>query len=298
MKKELLSLSGVPFFMPEGVPFAALDIDPTTRFYRTSLLSRVFLIKGGPLPDSPLTEIIYSLEQESDDFDILEDLAKELKDTPLLITYNGKAFDLPHLKKKCELYRIPSFVSEKRCEDLMLTLRPYARLFSLRTRRLSDYVSLLPENENLTDNAQRALAATSLRAFAVLVQGGFSVKRGSCLEGEAFFELAPKVPIPCRLSFSEDPFSLSASPEKTELRALLQDGLLRRYYRDYKSYRFLTHEGYAVHRSVAEYVGSDRQKKATRENCYSYVKCSEKFLSNPESMKSYVLSALIWLSRI
>ena len=145
MKKEQF-LPGVhAFYVPE-MPAAVLDILTSTRYYRTSLLTEVRLITIPGEHEAP-DETVWTLEKESDDFDILMELAKALRDIRLIITFNGTGFDIPHLTKKYAAYRLPNPLEGKHFLDLLKKLRQFDALFPLSSHRLADYMSLFPENE-------------------------------------------------------------------------------------------------------------------------------------------------------
>jgi hypothetical protein len=295
MKKEQF-LPGVhAFYVPE-MPAAVLDILTSTRYYRTSLLTEVRLITIPGGNEAP-AETVWTLEKESDDFDILMELSEALKGIKLLITFNGDSFDIPHLTKKYAAYRLEDPFEGKHTLDLLKKLRLFDPLFHLPAHTLSDYMGLFPENETLPaqNDAEAELLLTSLLPLEGFMNGNFAVENTDAGEDFVTFTLLPGTGVPISLTSADGPFTLTLREDRAFLKADLFDGRLRRYYLNYRDYEYLIHEGYAVHRSVSQSVAKSRKEKAVRENCFSFFKCTEKFLEDKDSVKKYAVSALRYM---
>ena len=295
MKKEQFLRGVHAFYVPE-MPAAVLDILTSTRYYRTSLLTEVRLITIPGEHEAP-AETVWTLEKESDDFDILMELAKALRDIRLIITFNGTGFDIPHLTKKYAAYRLPNPLEGKHFLDLLKKLRQFDALFPLSSHRLADYMSLFPENEvqAASSDAEKELLLTSLLPLEGFLAGNFTLTSARTEGDVALFELLPKDPLPVSLRAEDGPFVLTLEGDRACLSAELFEGRLRRYYPDYRNYEYLTREGYAVHKSVSSGVGKDRKEKAVRENCFSFFRCTESFLSDGEAVRRYVVSVFAYM---
>ena len=295
MKKEQFIPAAGPYHMPE-TPAAVLDIQTSTRYYRTSLLTEVRLITVLPDNTAP-SETVWTLEKESDDFDILMELAEALRNIRLIITFNGTGFDIPHLTKKYAAYRLPNPFEGKHFLDLLKKLRQFDALFPLSSHRLADYMRLFPENEvqAASSDAEKELLLTSLLPLEGFLAGNFTLASART-EGEAaIFELLPADPLPFSLRAEDGPFALTLEGGMACLSACLYGERLRRYYTNVSDYEFLTAEGYAVHRSVSALVGKDRKEKAVRENCFSFFRCTESFLSDEAAVRRYVVSVFAYM---
>ena len=292
MRKKVVTNA---FYVPE-MPAAVLDILTSTRYYRTSLLTEVRLITIPGEHEAP-AETVWTLEKESDDFDILMELAKALRDIRLIITFNGTGFDIPHLTKKYAAYRLPNPLEGKHFLDLLKKLRQFDALFPLSSHRLADYMSLFPENEvqAASSDAEKELLLTSLLPLEGFLAGNFTLTSARTEGDVALFELLPKDPLPVSLRAEDGPFVLTLEGDRACLSAELFEGRLRRYYPDYRNYEYLTREGYAVHKSVSSGVGKDRKEKAVRENCFSFFRCTESFLSDGEAVRRYVVSVFAYM---
>lgn len=266
-----------------------LDIQTSTRFWRTSALLRADVI----LAEENMIRVISMIsEREADEYDILIALAGHIRDAGRIFTFNGKSFDVPHLIRKYKAYRMECAIEEKSHIDLMLKLRKYDPLFGLSSHRLRDYLSLLPEDEQECTDAEATYSVMPLLGVERFVNGSFEVL--SCItdreKEEAHFELAGD--LPCRIGYASDYFTVSGGHGRAAIKARIEQGSLRMYHTDYHNYLWLPAEGYAVHKSVASYVAASRKTAADRNNCYTYIPFNEKFIGNTEKMSKYLVSVL------
>ena len=74
------------------------------------------------------------------------------------------------------------------------------------------------------------------------------------------------------------------------------NGSIRYYHTDVKNYWYLPLEGYAIHKSAAQYVDKSRREKAVRENCYHLVPVSPAFLQDPAMLDGYLKSVLAYFA--
>ena len=215
----------------------------------------------------------------------------------LRVSRSFAGFDIPHLTKKYAAYRLPNPLEGKHFLDLLKKLRQFDALFPLSSHRLADYMSLFPENEvqAASSDAEKELLLTSLLPLEGFLAGNFTLTSARTEGDVALFELLPKDPLPVSLRAEDGPFVLTLEGDRACLSAELFEGRLRRYYPDYRNYEYLTREGYAVHKSVSSGVGKDRKEKAVRENCFSFFRCTESFLSDGEAVRRYVVSVFAYM---
>ncbi len=295
MLKQQITPSVRHFSLPE-TPAAVLDITTSTRYYRTSLLTEVRLITLPSENETP-KETVWTLEKESDDFDILVELAAALAEVKLIVTFNGTSFDVPHLTKKYEAYRLEDPFKGKHFIDLFLKFKKFDPLLQLSSHRLADYMALFPENElpEAASDAERELLLTSLLPLEGFLAGNFTVDAAHVSGDSVTFALVPYGSLPVKINVEDGPFRFSLDGDKAHLTAALFTRQLRRYYTNVSDYEFLTKEGYAVHKSVSAGVGKDRKERAVRENCFSFFRCSEKFLGDEAAIKRYVVSVFSYM---
>lgn len=295
MKKQLIKPQIKSFYIPE-TPAVVLDITASTRYYRTSLLTEVRLITLISEHEPP-TETVWTLEKESDDFDILIGLAEALAAIRLVITFNGTSFDLPHLTKKYEAYRLDNPFREKAHLDLLLRLKQFDPLLRLPSHKLAGYMTLFPENEVqcAPSDAEKELLLTSLLLLERFPVGSFAVSAARNEGERLLLELAPDFHLPAKIHAEDGLFTLDASGDKVNLTAAVFDGYLRRYYTNVSDYEFLPKEGYAVHKSVSASVAKSRKEKAVRENCFTLFRCTDAFLSDEQALRRYAVSVFSYL---
>ena len=276
-----------------------VDIETEGRFWRTSRLLAARVISYG----SPLEEHEWIAERESDEYDILSELAQVLMRSSCIMTFNGNSFDLPHLRKKYQAYRAQDPTKGKKTLDLMRALIPYKFMFELQRYHLADYLSLFHGKYEIRNDAEGALLVSSLLELANLFtfpdtsyEAGMSEQEG---ESEKIFWVKWKTPndVPIAIEISDAVFHLTSCGSHVRLEIICDGSVLRRYYTDYENYDFLLTEGYAAHRSLTAYVAADRKEKAVRTNCFSLIPVFSVFPDRPERLKKYIQSVLSYLKR-
>jgi hypothetical protein len=276
-----------------------VDIETEGRFWRTSRLLAARVITYG----SPLEEYEWIAERESDEYDILSELAQVLMRSSCIMTFNGDSFDLPHLRKKYQAYRAQDPTKGKKTLDLMRALMPYKFMFELQSYRLADYLSLFHGKYDIRNDAEGALLVSSLLELSNL----FTLPDTSCeagmleQEGESkkIFRAKWKTPdeMPIAIDIFDEVFHLTSCGSYVRLEITCDGSVLRRYYIDYENYDFLLAEGYAAHRSLTAYVAADRKEKAVRTNCFSLIPVSSVFPDRPDRLKKYIQSVLVYMKR-
>ena len=276
-----------------------VDIETEGRFWRTSRLLAARVITYG----SPLEEYEWIAERESDEYDILSELAQVLMRSSCIMTFNGDSFDLPHLRKKYQAYRAQDPTKGKKTLDLMRALMPYKFMFELQSYRLADYLSLFHGKYDIRNDAEGALLVSSLLELSNL----FTLPDTSCeagmleQEGESkkIFRAKWKTPdeMPIAIEIFDEVFHLTSCGSYVRLEITCDGSVLRRYYIDYENYDLLLAEGYAAHRSLTAYVAADRKEKAVRTNCFSLIPVSSVFPDRPDRLKKYIQSVLVYMKR-
>ena len=276
-----------------------VDIETEGRFWRTSRLLAARVITYG----SPLEEYEWIAECESDEYDILSELAQVLMRSSCIMTFNGDSFDLPHLRKKYQAYRAQDPTKGKKTLDLMRALMPYKFMFELQSYRLADYLSLFHGKYDIRNDAEGSLLVSSLLELSNL----FTLPDTSCEAGmleqegesEKIFWAKWKTPdeMPIAIEIFDEVFHLTSCGSYVRLEITCDGSVLRRYYIDYENYDFLLAEGYAAHRSLTAYVAADRKEKAVRTNCFSLIPVSSVFPDRPDRLKKYIQSVLVYMKR-
>lgn len=288
-ERELPVLQPYAIFLPPAS--VILDIHTTGRFWRTSQITEIDLVSA-----NGARVLEYSLypEQESDEYPMLSVLSERLSHVQTIITFNGNAFDLPHLKHKYEAYGLKSPFSGKSYRDLFPEYKEYASLLALPSRKLSDYAAYLHIPAHLSD-AATCLGVLSCDALTELFNGKWALSAAAVEDGHLIYTLKVSLPFLHRISLTDQVYYCILEGELVRLSVKTENGAVRRYYTNFKNYYYLPYEGYAVHKSMAAFVEKSHKEKAVRENCFSLITCSDRFLNDPELIHSYIRSVFSYL---
>ncbi len=302
-----------------------LDITATGRYWRTSDITSVSLIRL-PAPGEHNTSALrLTAEKQEDEYEILTALAAQLDGVREIITFNGNAFDLPHLHAKYKAYGLADPLTGKNVRDLFAEYRFLAGFLGLPGRHLRDYDDYLlqsvyagriPQSAAAASDAEKTLRILSYDALIALLDGhftfvraemiqdaetgtgtgsGFGGETGSRVPGKVLFTLEMADAFPGHISVTDEDCHLAVSGRTAQLLVRLTDGQLKYYHADTENYVYLPLEGYAVHRSVGAYVDKKHKEKAVRTNCFHLFTCSDTFLSDRKQLVNYLSSLLQFL---
>ena len=304
---------------------AILDITASGRYFRTSRLLRIDLIRRNESRhnesrrnESGVRLISWISEQESDEYEMLTALSDALDSIRRIITFNGNAFDLPHLHQKYKAFDLMDPLQGKQYLDLMLRLKPISRFLALPSGKLADFAGFLhlaqpdasdeasfrfhpgaeDKHEASTPNdALYTLECMSLLHYADFLDQGARIREVTTDEERVIFRLHYPDGFPVGFSVHDSGFHLRFSEDGTVLlSSRICNGSIRYYHTDVKNYWYLTLEGYAIHKSAAQYVDKSRREKAVRENCYHLVPVSPAFLQDPAMLDGYLKSVLAYFA--
>ena len=286
-----------------------LDIQTSGRYWRTGLLEAVSVITGR-------TQITWYSEEEKDEYEILVKLSDVLRDISQLITFNGHSFDIPWLTKKIAAYGMSDPFAGKHFQDLYLKYRPLSGFLSLSSAKLSSFAEKL--YGSTASGCSDACKTALIRSFDTLdgfLNGDFELldTSGDEVPDAVVYTLKIKTALPETLSLHDEIYHLafgagsgcqiaqnSCSGESkwsTEVKLCvhIRNGSIRCYHTDVSNYFYLPLEGYAVHKTMAEYVDKTRKEKAVRENCFHLISYSDSFLNDREFIIRYIRTALRFL---
>ena len=266
-----------------------LDIQTSTRFWRTSqILSADIITEDAGIARSTC----FRAEKEADEYDILLELSALIRKAEHIYTFNGKSFDLPHLKKKYAAYRIQCPLDGPGQTDLLQVLREYDPFLNISTHRLTDYYALTSHEPFPDSEAWAAYEILPLLALKSFTEGNFEVRELRVDDEGSDVSFVLNCNLPCRICARAEFFEIDGNPAGAKIAAKLDHGNLRMYHTDHSNYVYLPIEGYAVHKTLASFVASSRKIPADRENCYTYIPFSDKFTGDPEKVKKYLISVI------
>ena len=226
-----------------------------------------------------------------------------LKNFRFLIHFNGDAFDLPFLMKRCTVYHLPAFSESLTSIDLYQKFRPlkkFLRLSSMNLKSLEDFLNLSRQDtmnggelisvyhqfaktkaESLKDllllhNHDDLLGTAALFplfSYIDLLDGKFEVSHAEIIsEQNSSFELLLRLslptPIPRQVSVPLEFGYLTACKSTCRLSIHGIYGTMKYFFRDYRNYYYLPLEDTAIHKSVAAYVDKTHRVPAKASTCY------------------------------
>lgn len=283
---------------PESVIF---DIE-TTGFSPKSAF--IYLIGALTLKNGSWQLTQWLAESWEDEPEILSAFSGFLSGFHHLIHFNGEAFDLPFLKKRCEKYKLPcGHLDKVQSIDLYRMYRPLKKflgLSSMNLKSLENFLEYSREDEldgqkliavyhefsraksftlrrllllHNHDDLLGTAALFSLSAYLELLEGAFVLNTSPSVQANQdslilTFSITLLTPIPQPISISREEGSFTASGSAAVLQIHGIYGTLKHFFDDYRSYYYLPLEDTAIHKSVAAYVDKEHRTPAKASNCY------------------------------
>ena len=273
---------------------AVLDIEATGHFWRTALITRADLITWQD--EEKALHRFWLSEKEADEYEILTCLQEALSDTNRLITFNGRAFDLPFLHQKYKAYGLADPLTGKENMDLFLLLKRLSSFLALPSRKLCDGAAFLGIEERIKSDAQRTLELMSMLRYDSFLEGQFAISDVRLDEDHLIYTLDAEYAFPRPVSVHDASFHLRFEESgRVLLSARIYRQMLRYYHTDPENYEYLPLEGFAIHKSASSFVDPGRKEKATRENCFHLVRADEGFLRDPGKAEAYLRAVMGFL---
>ena len=295
MKTET-SLLSIPSEESEYFPdhTCILDLETQGKFSRKGRLAMIFLIShisGG------IQLTTWEAEGSGDEYAILLALSKALEEQRCIVTYNGTSFDLPVLRDKYAAHALPSPLDGKMYRDLYLDDKYLVSLFGLPSRKLKDFALLFPSfsASGLKSDAELTLHLLSLDSVRQIFEKKWSLISAARDEDHLYYGLSARHIFPFRLSISDGIYHVILDRETIRLSVKIIENHIRRYYTDVTNYVYLPREGYSIHKSIAGLVEKKHKEKAVRENCFSLILVSDRFLTDDKTINRYLDSVFAYL---
>lgn len=303
-----------------------ITITDTCRFSAPSFLSQYLNLEEAVIFDiettgfSPKTSSIYLIgvlipgykkwhltqwlaSSPEDEIAVLTAFLEFLSNTRCLVHFNGDAFDLPFLEKRCRVHGLSSIWKSMESIDLYRRFRPLKKLLKLSSmtlKSLEEFLSLSrkdtldggdlisvyhqfsqtksPDLQQLLllhnhDDLLGTASLFSLFAYTDLLEGKYELSgTPEILKNEDSFELILRLsltaPLPKQISFAFPHGYLTAGGSSANLSIHGICGTLKYFFDDYRSYYYLPLEDTAIHKSVAAYVDKKHRIPAKASTCY------------------------------
>lgn len=281
------------------------DIE-TTGFSPTT--SSIYLI--GCLRKKNDTLIIdqFFAENKEDEILVLKEFMYLLNQHSTIISFNGIGFDIPFIKAKCAVHRIPEKLHSFSYIDiykLVSSTKFLLKLPNYKQKTIENFLGIQREDmysggelinvydayvKNQSKEAEELLLLHNYEdvtgmvdllpvlSYNHVLNGAYSVKSietapFTSYDGddglEMIITLDNDYTVPKRVSYQYKDFYFTMNKDETKIRIGIFEGELKYFYDNYKDYYYLPEEDMAIHESVATFVDKDYREKAKASNCYT-----------------------------
>ncbi len=281
----------------------------------SSRRSQIYLI--GTLSPHPSGAVLtqWFAESMSDERDMLVQFNELCGSRKRLVSYNGEGFDIPFIRGAMSQYAINEHISGMESLDIYAHIRRMKELFSTPDMTLksmerfigirredtfsgSDLIALYKEylssrDERLlgflllhnAEDVKNLPALASLLSYENALTGPFD---GFCTPSHTSthitFSTSISQPVPVPVTYDAQSLSLSISGDILSITVQTQTGIMKHFFRDYRSYFYLPQEDTAIHKSVGMFIDRASRQKATPAT--AYIKKSGTFLPISREMSA------------
>lgn len=242
-------------------------------------------------------------EAPEDEPGLLRSFFTFLKPYTALIHYNGDAFDLPFIRRRCQIHQQDCPLSEIQSIDLYRKLRPWKEALGLPSLKqkavekflgicrkdpytgrqlIAAYQDYLASRKNALfhmllfhnlDDLRGLFQIFPLILYSRLPEITFSLTRQNIIKKQEnlSLELVWQSPLAFPAPFHLEGSYFAIEGQKMQLSCVLPmyQGELKYFFPDVQNYYYLPCEDIAIHKSVANYVARQARKKATPKTCYT-----------------------------
>lgn len=232
----------------------------------------------------------WTLEKESDEYDMLKAFSDKLNSASCLIGFNSNSFHIPYLNNKYKAYDLPNPLVNKHQIDLLKLLKPIGKQLHISTK-LNELTIFLNLSEELSE-IECVAAFTALFLYQDIFRGNFFVNQAEIFGDELLFSCKTEIPFPASVRIHDEEFYLIGENNNLKIKVKMKSAQLKLYYHNHKDYYYIIDENIVIHNSLADTISKDKKRKAKPEECFSYISCTESFLSNKENQKKYLVALL------
>lgn len=247
-------------------------------------------------------------EKPAEEGEIISAFLALLAPCHTIISFNGVGFDIPFLKAKCDLLKLPENFKDFEYLDIFKSVSELKFLLKLpnyKQKTIEQFLEM-PRNDRfsggelinvyheytkapdpqkeellLLHNYEDVVGMTGLLpvlSYQEVFHGQYSVKEtklGSyqsidgTKEQEFLITLENDFAVPRRVSYQLHEFYLIMKGTATTIRIPVYSGELHYFHSNYREYYYLPQEDMAVHKSVASFVDKGYRENARASNCYT-----------------------------
>lgn len=268
--------------------FCCFHMQTTGHYWRNSAISGLWILS--PAGKDAWRILQWTLEQEEDEYTMLEEFGRELASFSTLMGYNSTSFHIPYLEQKYRAYGLPSPFFNKEYLDLFHALKSTCRMLHL-TMKLEEIREFLCLPSDCSE-AETVLCSSALLAYRKVLSGDFTIVCTHPMDSEFMVTLRTDWPLPGPFRIHHDAYYLIGDKNEIRIKIKLFENRIRVYYTDVQNYWYLPREDTAVHKTMAAYIDKEHRIKADASNCYTYAPYTADFPENREKLKKYICSLL------
>lgn len=282
--------------------YAFFDIETTGLSKNTS---KIYLLGFVYYDDNIFKSRQFLAETNNDEYTLLKHASEFASQFNTLITFNGKAFDIPFFETRCKHNNIKCSISDNLdIYKLIQPLRPIFCLDSMKQKSIESFLHIDRVDEmnggELIEVFKHFAETHSLTDRQLLLQHNFddicgmadilpilaypSIFTGNTKDyayelqsfkdykGETAYELTIdftfSTPVPVEHTMHNDFIFLHVKDSSGSIRVSVFNGTLKHFFDNYKDYYYLPDEDKAIHKSVGVYVDANSKVKCKKDNCY------------------------------
>lgn len=293
VSKNVLSGRSLP--LPEN----ALIVDIETTGFSPKF-ARIYMIGFLRVVDGQIEACQWLAEKDGDEYEMLYRFNTLLSDGLVLYHYNGEQFDMPFIKGRMQLYDMDCHPYESR--DMLKMARPFKALMGLDNLKLKSIEAwfgyeredpfsggdlidvykafqasgdvrlaqtlLLHNYEDLAGLVDVMVHLPLFDLLNALKAGTFPIHLHYSTMDEGYYEGRFEVSLPGHYVLNPSKGALTLNPKEGIFRMPVKSGWFYHFFSDYKNYHYLIQEGYAVHKSIGQFVAKEHRMPATRATAY------------------------------
>ncbi|MBQ0060102.1 MAG: hypothetical protein KBS83_09175, partial [Lachnospiraceae bacterium] len=201
---------------------------------------------------------------------------------------------LPYLKRKMKAYGLDSSLDKASQVDLMNRYKEMSAVFGMPSYHLQDFMTFLemPSEASMPEIFQALMSMESYRQALQI-----KLEEVELMDGEMpVFRYSVPYTFPKSISYRDGIYHIRFSGDTVSISMPIEDNSLRVYFTDPSEYYYLPQEGYAVHKSLSDFVDPSHRVKATRETCFTRLAFDDSFQKNKRRQINYLTSLISYLS--
>jgi len=252
-----------------------------------------------------------------------------LKNFSYLITFNGDTFDIPFVKKRCQLLDISSPLSNLKSFDIFKKIKGLKSTLNLPNAKQKSFERFLkieredkytggelidiykqyvvkkePANEELLilHNKEDIIGLSQILPILAYEALFINPKESIANINAKFVDSSILITGDLNYTFKEKiikntkDYSLLVEGNKINVLSRSQNREHKMYFANYKDYYYLPLEDRAIHKSLATFVDKNCREKATIDNCYDKIIFDEDMIANECLMQQFLCSILSYMA--